>query len=63
MLADKGVRPLRWQYIVKLRKDTSFFVRFDFSSDEMREIQAFLKKMGRIIRPITIKDVLDEQIV
>jgi hypothetical protein len=28
----------------------------------MREIQAFLKKTGKIIRPITVKGILDEQV-
>jgi hypothetical protein len=28
----------------------------------MSEIQAFMKKTGKIIRPITVKDILDEQI-
>ena len=36
--------------------------RFDFSDDAMREIQAFMKKTGKIIRPITVKDILDEQV-
>jgi len=49
---------------VMMREDRSqgFFVSFDFSSDAMREIQAFLKKTGKIIRPITVKDILDEQV-
>ncbi len=47
-----------------MREDRTqgFFVSFDFSSDAMKEIQAFLKKTGKIIRPITVKDILDEQI-
>ena len=39
-----------------------FFVSFDYSSDAMHEIEAFFKKTGKIIRPITVKDILDEQI-
>jgi len=49
---------------VMMREDRTqgFFVSFDFSSDAMREIQAFLKKTGKIIRPVTVKDILDEQV-
>jgi site-specific DNA-methyltransferase (adenine-specific) len=49
---------------VMMREDRTqgFFVSFDYSSDAMKEIQAFLKKTGKIIRPITVKDILDELI-
>jgi DNA modification methylase len=49
---------------VMMREDRTqgFFVSFDFSTDAEREIQAFLKKTGKIIRPITVKDILDEQV-
>jgi DNA modification methylase len=39
-----------------------FFVSFDYSQDAYSEIQAFMKKTGKIIRPITVKDILDEQL-
>jgi ribosomal protein S6 len=32
------------------------------NSDAISEIQAFFKKTGEIIRAITVKDILDEQI-
>jgi DNA modification methylase len=49
---------------VMAREDRTqgFFVSFDYSSDAMREIEAFFKKTGKIIRAITVKDILDEQI-
>jgi hypothetical protein len=49
---------------VMMREDRTqgFFVSFDYSQDAMSEIQAFMKKTGKIIRPITVKDILDEQI-
>jgi ribosomal protein S6 len=49
---------------VMMREDRTqgFFVSFDYSQDAMKEIQAFMKKTGKIIRPITVKDILDEQI-
>jgi hypothetical protein len=39
-----------------------FFVSFDYSQDALSEVQAFLKKTGKIIRPITVRDILDEQV-
>jgi len=39
-----------------------FFVSFDFSSDALTEIQAFFRKSGRIIIPLTVREILDEQI-
>jgi DNA modification methylase len=49
---------------VMMREDRTqgFFVSFDYSQDALSEIQAFMKKTGRIIRPITVKDILDEQV-
>jgi ribosomal protein S6 len=49
---------------VMTREDRSqgFFVAFDYSQDALAEIQSFMKKTGRIIRPITVKDILDEQV-
>ncbi|MEQ1909165.1 MAG: DNA methyltransferase [Vicinamibacterales bacterium] len=39
-----------------------FFVSFDYSGDAMTEIGAFFKKSGRIIIPLTVREILDEQI-
>jgi DNA modification methylase len=39
-----------------------FFVSFDFSRDAITEIDAFFRKSGRIIIPLTVKDILTEQI-
>ncbi len=39
-----------------------FFVSFDYSSDAMTEIGAFFRKCGRVIIPLTVKEILDEQI-
>jgi adenine-specific DNA-methyltransferase len=39
-----------------------FFVSFDFSRDALTEIDAFFRKSGRIIIPLTVKDILNEQI-
>jgi hypothetical protein len=39
-----------------------FFVSFDYSSDALTEIDAFFRKSGRIIIPLTVREILDEQI-
>ena len=39
-----------------------FFVSFDFSKDALAEIDAFFRKSGRIIIPLTVKEILNEQI-
>ncbi len=39
-----------------------FFVSFDFSRDAMREIGQFFKRSGKIIIPLTVREILDEQI-
>jgi len=39
-----------------------FFVAFAFSSDAMREIDAFFRKSGKVIIPLTVKEILEEQL-
>ena len=39
-----------------------FFVSFDYSSDALTEIGAFFRKSGRVIIPLTAREILDEQI-
>lgn len=39
-----------------------FFVAFDYSRDAMTEIDAFFRKSGRIIIPLTVREILDEEI-
>lgn len=39
-----------------------FFVGFDYSQDAMNEIQRYFTKEHRIIVPLTVNDILDEQI-
>lgn len=39
-----------------------FFVSFDYSRDALTEIDAFFRKSGRIIIPLTVREILDEQI-
>jgi DNA modification methylase len=39
-----------------------FFVSFAYSRDAEAEIDAFFRKSGRIIIPLTVREILDEQI-
>ena len=39
-----------------------FFVSFDYSSDALTEINRFFKQTKRVIIPLTVQEILDEQI-
>jgi DNA modification methylase len=39
-----------------------FFVAFDYTSGALSEIDAFFRKSGKAIIPLTVRDILDEQI-
>jgi DNA modification methylase len=49
---------------VMMRNDRTkgFFVGFDFSGDATREIGSFFKKTGKVIVPLTVREILDEEI-
>lgn len=49
---------------VMMRNDRmkGFFVSFDFTNDATREIGAFFKKTGKVIIPLTVREILDEEI-
>ncbi len=49
---------------VMMREDRmkGFFVSFDFSSEAISEIGAFFKRTGKTIVPLTVRDILEEQI-
>jgi hypothetical protein len=40
----------------------AFFVSFDFTSDALREINGFFKRTGCVIAPLTVREILDEEI-
>jgi hypothetical protein len=40
----------------------SFFVSFDYSRDALTEIDGFFRKSGRVMIPLTVREILDEQI-
>jgi len=39
-----------------------FLVSFDYSSDALAEISAFFRKNGKVIVPLTVREILDEEI-
>jgi len=39
-----------------------FFVGFDFSSDATREIVPSSRTTGKVIAPLTVREILDEKI-
>jgi hypothetical protein len=40
-----------------------FFVSFGYSSDAFAECNAFQKRTGRIIKLLTVQEILDEEFV
>ena len=38
-----------------------FFVSFDYTGDALTEISRFFKQTGRVIIPLTVQEILDEQ--
>jgi hypothetical protein len=42
--------------------EKGFFVRFDYSGDAMREIDRFSREEHRIIVPLTVREILNEEI-
>lgn len=39
-----------------------FFVSFDYSRDALTEVDAFFRREGRVIVPLTVREILDEEI-
>jgi len=37
-----------------------FFVAFDYSSDALREVDGFFRRSGKIIIPLTVKEIIEE---
>jgi len=42
--------------------DKGFFVAFDYSSDALTEVSQFFKRSGKIIIPLTVREILEEEI-
>ncbi|MBA3480565.1 MAG: restriction endonuclease [Pirellulales bacterium] len=39
-----------------------FFISFDFSRDALTEISSFFRKSGKVIVPLTVQEILDEEL-
>ena len=44
------------------KRDKGFFVAYDYSDDALREIDRYFKADHAVIIPLTVKEILDEQI-
>jgi Restriction endonuclease len=42
--------------------EKGFFISFDFSADALAEIDAFFKRTHKVIVPLTVQEILDEQV-
>jgi site-specific DNA-methyltransferase (adenine-specific) len=49
---------------VMMREDRKkgFFVAFDYSADATREVSAFFKRSGKVIVPLTVTEILEDEI-
>jgi len=62
---DKVGRPDIDAFETAMRRakcDKGFFVSFDYSGDAMREIDRFFREEHKIIVPLTVREILDEEI-
>jgi hypothetical protein len=48
--------------MLRAERTKGFFVSFDYTSDAMTEIQRFFRQTGKVIVPLTVREILDEQI-
>jgi hypothetical protein len=62
---DKAGRPDIDQFEAVMTRENrtkGFFVSFAFTSDALTEISSFFRKSGRVIIPLTVQEILDDQI-
>jgi DNA modification methylase len=62
---DKTGRPDVQQFIGVMtthNRKKGFFVSFEFTDEAIAEIGSFFKKTGKVIIPLTVREILDEQI-
>jgi len=46
--------------LMREERTTGFFVAFDYSADALAEVGDFFKRTGKMIRALTVRDILDE---
>lgn len=62
---DKAGRPDLQQFagvMTSRERKKGFFVSFDYTDEALAEIQQFFKKTGSVIIPLTVDEILNEQI-
>lgn len=61
---DKAGRPDidSFEAVTRENRTKGSFVSFDFSSDAITEIGSFFKNTGKVIVPLTVRDILDEEL-
>ena len=62
---DKAGRPDIDAFETAMRRakcDKGFFVSFDYSTDAITEIGRFFREEQRTIIPLTVREILDDQI-
>jgi hypothetical protein len=48
--------------MIREERTKGFFVSFDYSSDALKEIDRFFRQSGKVIVPLTVREILDEQL-
>lgn len=48
--------------MIRSERTKGFFISFDYTGDALSEIQRFFKQTGRVIVPLTVREILDEEI-
>jgi adenine-specific DNA-methyltransferase len=48
--------------MMRENRNKGFFVSFAFTRDALTEIDAFFRREGRVIIPLTVRDILDEEL-
>ncbi len=48
--------------MIRSERTKGFFISFDFTHDALSEIQRFFKQTGRVIVPLTVREILEEEI-
>lgn len=48
--------------MMRTRRKKGFFVGFDYSHDALSEIDGFFRREHTVIIPLTVRDILNEQI-
>ncbi len=48
--------------MIREERQLGYFVGFDFTGDALCEIDRFRRKEGREIKPLTVRQILDEEL-